>query len=969
MNTKIVQVLKVFIFYMAMISLLVYSGAAFAEATNPEGDIMNETLKGDPDCINNGEIKISEDRKSGMYVEGKKTDEEDKPVATNNGVIITSGERGYGMHTYYYSKALNYGYINTSGIEGHGMYAHYNAEAHNYGYVKTCGYRSYGMYAYYDKSEAHNHGSIVTSGEEALGMRAYFNSKAYNNFRIVTSGKNAEGMYASNNSEAVNNGIILARGVGGYGIKVQNYSSAINNRNIVTSGDFGNGMDAYNDSDICNNGNIVTSGNESHGMSAWKDSEAINDGNITTFGNKSRGMDTWWDSEGTNKGNITTSGKNGYGMYADKNSNIHNDGKVETSGEVAYGMYAKNKSSAENREKITTSGESAHGMYLVEKSTGTNEGNITVTGADADAVHIDDSTFTNTGILFSLNGNAITAKDDSKVNLFDGTRLHSSKRVIGDGSSILTVDMSEDLEAIIKDFGTFTKNGTGTLTLQYGSTAGATYNNAGTLKIAPDTTFETNYYKQTSNASLHFYVPSNPDVGPPLKVNNKGGDPAEFAGNVIIDYSSQPLPGRYKYIHVCGERIGYFNTVSYINPGGIYAEEATVWEKEDDNWYYMNDVNNAHIDEEDVVEDTNGDTGSTDDEEDVVEDTNDDTGSTDDEEDVVEDTNGDTGSTDNGGYIDVNYSFSEQALGLVSAIEDWSLLRWIMANHLQDVMDEMDKLEKGEKVFYSHFFGSKTDRNPAGSSPLGFEAKTKGLSFGFDQKVNDTTIWGMYAGYTEKDIDFTNVFPASSDWEEQDTWHLGAYMSKRFDRWVISDTLTYRSTDHNSFRRQIDGDARASFDSWAITNDIRVGYMMSEIGENSKWEIVPEIGINVGYFERDGYRESNGYTYGDYDTTVVEGLIGVRLKGKYLSEDGSRFVPHLRLSYVKVLSGDDVTIDQTCRGNTKWFTEELDDYYFVTDLGMSLYRSNGFGMSLNYTGRFGDNSDSHGGWLRLDWKL
>ena len=77
MNTKIVQVLKVFIFYMAMISL-VYSGAAFAEAINPEGDIMNETLKGDPDCINNGEIKISEDEKRGMYVEGEKT------VATNN---------------------------------------------------------------------------------------------------------------------------------------------------------------------------------------------------------------------------------------------------------------------------------------------------------------------------------------------------------------------------------------------------------------------------------------------------------------------------------------------------------------------------------------------------------------------------------------------------------------------------------------------------------------------------------------------------------------------------------------------------------------------------------------------------------------------------------------------------------------------------------------------------------------------
>ncbi|MEG3065057.1 MAG: hypothetical protein RQM89_03795 [Acetomicrobium sp.] len=47
-----------------------------------------------------------------------------------------------------------------------------------------------------------------------------------------------------------------------------------------------------------------------------------------------------------------------------------------------------------------------------------------------------------------------------------------------------------------------------------------------------------------------------------------------------------------------------------------------------------------------------------------------------------------------------------------------------------------------------------------------------------------------------------DVVPASSDWEEQDSWYIGAYMSKRFDKWIISDTLTYRSTDHDSFRRQ-----------------------------------------------------------------------------------------------------------------------------------------------------------------------
>ncbi|MEG3066332.1 hypothetical protein [Acetomicrobium sp.] len=75
----------------------------------------------------------------------------------------------------------------------------------------------------------------------------------------------------------------------------------------------------------------------------------------------------------------------------------------------------------------------------------------------------------------------------------------------------------------------------------------------------------------------------------------------------------------------------------------------------------------------------------------------------------------------------VSYAFSEQALGLVSAIEDWSLLRWIMANHLQDVVGEMDNLEAGRKVYYAHFLSSKTDRDPSGGSPLGWPNRTPGV--------------------------------------------------------------------------------------------------------------------------------------------------------------------------------------------------------------------------------------------------
>ena len=716
--------------------------------------------------------------------------------------------------------------------------------------------------------------------------------------------------FAQPDDAVVNNGIIniTFKGDPGEGKpNCINYGTIeIIDETIYKPGMCVEGTDRY----ASNFGKVIVHGHGSYGMSARYSATATNNssGTITTYGIGAYGMSAESGSTATNNGRIETNGIGAYGMHAAWDSATatnNSSGTITTYGNWAYGISVNSGAIATNESggTITTHGEEAYGMYADNNSTATNNGTITVTGEGADAVYVENSTFTNKGTLDSLYGNAITSAN-STVNLEDGTKLPNSHNIVGDDGSTLNVNMAEDLAAVI-NFGTLNKEGNGALTLEGGSFADTTNNNAGTLKIAPDTTFETNSYAQTVEAKLHLYVPSNSDVGLPLKINNEGGAAAQFDGNVTIDYSSQPLPGMYKYIYVAGEREGDFGSVSYVNPSkAIYTVYKPQWVK-GNSWYY---------------------TGL------------------------------------------VGYSFSEQALGLVSAIEDWSLLRWIMANHLQDVASEMDNLEAGKKVYYAHFLSSKTDRDPSGGSPLGYESDTRGISFGFDKKTDEKTVWGIYAGYTEKDIDFTDVAPASADWEEQDSWHIGAYMSKRFDKWIISDTLTYRSTDHDSFRRQKDGDARASFDSWAVTNDIRAGYVVKEIGKDSHWEIVPEVGLNVGYFNRDGYKETNGYTYDDYDTTVTEGVIGVRFKGEFVSKDGSRFSPYLRLSYVNVLSGDDVTIDQSWYGNKSWYTEKLDDDYFAADLGMTLYSAGNFDMSLNYNGRFGDDSESHGGWLRLEWK-
>jgi outer membrane autotransporter protein len=668
-------------------------------------------------------------------------------------------------------------------------------------------------------------------------------------------------------------------------------------------------MYAYHFSSADNYGTIVTSGDDAHGMKAEDGSTARNWGDITTNGAAAYGMLAFDASEIYNYGadSIVTWGDGSHGMMAETDSYAYNDGSIITHGAGSYGMYALDASSADNYGMVVTSGAGSHAMVISGDSYGYNEGLLEASGAGSDAARVITSDFVNAGWLDSLEGNAVTAMDNSHVTMLDGSMLVNSHTLAGDDTSQLLVSMDiptqmQPFSAQVQGFEFFTKQGAGWMTLEEDSYVyGHTSNEGGTLEIWPLSQFVTDSYYQSAGAMLYVYM--NPDSyleldEIPLWVEND----ADISGTLTIDGSTATLPGFYTFIRA-DTYYDDFET-QFVNLSPYYLPYGPIW-LEGDSWHYTSLL---------------------------------------------------------------GYSFSEAALGLVSAIDDWSMLRWVMANHLQDVADSINDMEVGETKIHARVLAGQTKRDPSGEFSAGFDSTQKGLSIGIDKKSSPDTVWGLYAGYTEKEMDFTSVPMAASDWENQDTWHLGGYISKRTGNWILSNTLTYRSTDHDTYRKQAGGDATAAFDSWAVTNDIRFGYVAKEIGEGSNWQIIPEVGLNVGYFERDGYSEKNGFTYGKFDTTVVESVLGIRLKGEYQKEDGSTFSPQFRLAWVHVLSGEGITIDQSWGGDTKWFTENLDDDYFVADLGLSLYNKNNMDISLNYNGRFSDSSTSHGGWLRLQWR-
>ena len=862
-------------------------------------------------------------------------------LALNTGSVITHGSSSFGMLAEDYSLLLNTGNIETFGDGAAGMVAKANSMALNTGSIVTHGsYHEIGLNDYnYSNglfaenfSAALNFGTIEPWGRGAASMAVYTNSLAFNSGAIVTHDRYSYGMYGRYDSLLVNTGSIDTGTEGesgefaAIGMFAEDSSIALNFGEIATQGENSWGMYAVSDSLVANlsSDSIETWGIGAHGMWANVNSIALNTGSILTHGDYAYGIKATSNSTAINTGSILTSGFESHGISA-QDSIVMNTGSIEAEGTISAGIYGVN-SAILNTGSVKTSGATSSGILLWEGSV-VNTGTVETSGSNSEALYAGEAFAVNTGTLKTTGANSAAAHIDEN-SLFINTGVLDSENgnaVTADGNSIVVlldgtvlagshtledVDGDSDLAVLMDD----------DLAAQVVNFGSLTKAGGGTLLVEGGSSV----VGKTLNAQGTLAIEAGTQFTTGSFDQLSWGNLYLYANpDSATDLDAVPL---WVFDHASISGSVYIDMSTATQPGLYRYIRAETYDWDFDTYF----VNNPYFTPYDPQWVTGGSFLYT-------------------------------------SYI--GYSFSEAALGLVAAVDDWSMLRHIMANHLQDVAESLKELEVGEKKIHAQVLAGQTRRDPSSETSAGFDSTQKGISVGFDKKQNETTAWGMYLGYTEKDIDFTGLPMVFADWENQNTWHIGGYISKRWDNWILSNTLTYRSTDHDTFRAQVGGDARASFDSWAITNDIRLGYVMKEIGEDSNWQIIPEVGLNVGHINRGGYTEANGFTYGDYSNTVVESVVGIRFKAEYLRDDGSTFVPQLRLAWIHILSGEDITIDQTWGSDTQWFTETLDKDYFVADIGMSLYKFNNMDISLNYSGRFSDNSTSHGGWIRLQWEF
>jgi hypothetical protein len=635
-------------------------------------------------------------------------------------------------------------------------------------------------------------------------------------------------------------------------------------------------------------------------MVAEKDASAENAGAIHTTGDTSAGMFALDGSLATNSGTIVTKGTGASGILAENSSVATNSGFIVTQGEAAHGMIVTTGSAGDNKGIIETYGEAAHGMYISEGSQGNNIGMIRADGSQADAVFLDDGSFTNSGVLASTKGNALTAQNGSTAILLDGTVLPRSRNLEGDETSRLIVDMDTNILAKVDNFGHFTKTGAGTMTIEGHSSCGETFLKQGTLKLDQNSRFTTDTYTQAADATLAITIgPGSRPGSAPFWVENT----ATLDGALVIDASGASDPGFYDCIRTSHVR-GGFDTISFANTQADLEFYQPRWLE--------------------------------------------------------------------GGSLHLTamagYPFSEQALGIAAAIDGWSVFRRATSDRFNDFfVHAMGSSEETGVSYYGDFVMAETCRNPSKDRTAGYDSETSGFFFGTKNRIDDDIQWGLFAGHREQEINFTDLPSVAADWETQETWHAGGYISRRWGNWIISDSLAWHSTNHESFRRQAGDDAWGRFSSWSITNDIRAMYLPQSTKANQGWQIIPELGLNSGYFHRDGYSEMNGFTYGDFSTTVVESLLGLRVCKNFVTKEGTNLNTQLRLTWKHNLSGSEIPVDRSWGDETRWYRTTLDKDRFAVEFSLSAQCRNNMYMALGYNKCFGDRFESCSGRLTLQW--
>ena len=187
---------------------------------------------------------------------------------------------------------------------------------------------------------------------------------------------------------------------------------------------------------------------------------------------------------------------------------------------------------------------------------------------------------------------------------------------------------------------------------------------------------------------------------------------------------------------------------------------------------------------------------------------------------------------------------------------------------------------------WSKGYGLFGDRKSQNGVP-GYKYNVYGTSFGLDYKYSEHSLFGLTAGFSNSDVDYT----LSGNKGDISGKHIGFYNRSNLADWFFDYILMYSKLEYETERNiSLTGEnADGSFNGQAIS-----GYMEARYDWRShiSWFIQPLASLQFSLLNLDGYTESgssSNLTFEEQSYESCKGSVGVRVKNNLYTDAEGRY--------------------------------------------------------------------------------
>lgn len=302
--------------------------------------------------------------------------------------------------------------------------------------------------------------------------------------------------------------------------------------------------------------------------------------------------------------------------------------------------------------------------------------------------------------------------------------------------------------------------------------------------------------------------------------------------------------------------------------------------------------------------------------------------------------------------------FEATALDLLPAINP-AVTREIFETQRFASAQVQDRLS-GEGIgLWGEVFYRDADADAESLSTRGYDAEATGFTLGLDGRLSENTVVGVFANYSDIDIDAEGTTASGS---EADAFQFGAYAGFDLGKAFVNAEVGYSTSSVDETRAALGSIITSESDVDGVFASLNAGYDLGTDGI----AITPTVGLRYADLSRDTFTEDGGLglTLDQEGAEFLEGRVGVRVASK--AETG--FVPFVSVDYAYDFSSDPLAIAGTFNGGADSFTvvaNEASASRFDLAVGADFISEGNVSVGAQYRGRFASGYQSHSGGLRV----